>query len=373
MGSYLCKRTTFDLFYFFICVVILDGLLLIRDGLTILRYYPQSVATKTHGFSIVVAAHNESHHLSQLIPELLRQNYPDFEIILVLDRCTDNSREELKNFSDPRLRILTIDKLPAGYDGKKYALTKGINAATREWVLLTDADCRPVSDQWILSFNNRIHAETEILLGISPLQKQPSLLNGFIQYETLQTALKYISAAIRHQAYMGVGRNLAYKKSLFMKAGGFVGYQQAKGGDDDLFVQNNTTQTNTEVVIGHESLTKSPAKRTLREYLTQKTRHLSVGKYYRSKLKKVHSIRFSIHLLVWVSFLYLTFSDSRVVFILGVFGVLMLIKGVIFNAVARKIGNPFSHWWIPGMDLLYSLGIPVIRARTLFVKSIRWT
>src|SRR6185369_10371353 len=101
--------------------------------------------------SIVICAHDEIDNLRELIPLLMQQDYPDFEIIIVNDRSNDETFDYLLQETrvNSRLRMVKIDNLPAHVNGKKYALTLGIKAAKYETILLTDADCRPATNQWI--------------------------------------------------------------------------------------------------------------------------------------------------------------------------------------------------------------------------------
>ncbi len=95
--------------------------------------------------SIIVCAHDEEQNLRELIPILLDQNHPEFEIIIVDDRSNDGTFDLLlqETSKDHRLRMVHINRTPQLFNTKKYALTLGIKAAKYEWLLLTDADCRP--------------------------------------------------------------------------------------------------------------------------------------------------------------------------------------------------------------------------------------
>lgn len=319
-----------------------------------------------------MAAHNEAENLKDLLPTLLRQKYDHYEIILALDRCTDHSFEVADSFSDKRIRILEINQGPEDYNGKKYAISKAIHQATYEWILLTDADCRPASQNWIRCFNSKTSPRAQIILGLGAYTGSSGVLNALIRYETFQTALNYVSSAISGNPYMGVGRNLAYKKTLFLDTGGFGNFKHVTGGDDDLFVQSHADSTNTRLVLNPEGLTYSSPKRTWREYLQQKTRHMSVGKYYRSELKRSHFLNMTIHLVLWLSFLYLIFNYSDLWRIIGVFSLLLMVKGLFFIRIAKKTGIVYSVLWFPVVDFLFAVLMPLVGTRAVFVKNIKW-
>lgn len=355
----------------FVFLLITHLVLNLRVAITIIGYNPARVQQQIP-ISVIICAHNEHENLENLVPLILAQESVDFEAIVVLDRSTDGSEEFLNSIADHRLKTIVQDHLPADWDGKKLGLTKAIESSKNEWLLLTDADCVPTSSKWIKSFTELIDGNTALILGLSPYKIESGFLSRIIQYETFQTAIHYTSATLRGQAYMGVGRNIAYKKSSFHNAGGFSGIGHITGGDDDLLVQKIASNTNTRVNIGSESLTYSFPKRTWKEYLTQKSRHLSVGKFYRSKFKNEHTWRIIIHAGLWLSFLYLISFSSYPWRIIVPYGLLVLIKGLFFNKIASRTEMPLQMSWYPIMDLLYAVFLPLIAIRALLERNIRW-
>ena len=201
--------------------------------------------------SVIVCAHDEEQNLRDLIPLLLSQNHPDFEIIIVDDRSNDGTFDLLlqETSKDHRLRMVHVNRTPQLFNAKKYALTLGIKAAKYEWLLLTDADCRPDSKNWISSFTKHFSQTTQFVLGFSPYEKRPGILNAFIRFETLMSGIQYLSFASLGIPYMGVGRNLSYRRSKFLAEKGFNNFIKTTGGDDDLFVNQHARKANTAVCI----------------------------------------------------------------------------------------------------------------------------
>ncbi len=233
--------------------------------------------------SVIVCAQDEEQNLRELVPLLLEQQHPEFEVIIVEDRSNDNSFEYLLEESkkNPLLKIVRVDHKPGHVNGKKYALTLGIRSAKFDWILLTDADCRPSGNVWIADMVKEADDNTQFVLGFSAYRKLPGLLNSFIRFETLLTGIQYISYALLGRPYMGVGRNLAYRKSLFLSTKGFHPYLDTTGGDDDLFVNQHANKRNTKISIGSDSLVHSAPEQSWHGFYVQKIRHLSVGKYYK--------------------------------------------------------------------------------------------
>ncbi|MEQ9414216.1 MAG: glycosyltransferase, partial [Cyclobacteriaceae bacterium] len=222
--------------------------------------------------SVIVCAHDEEQNLRDLIPMLLQQDYVDYEIIVVEDRSNDGSFDYLYDLANQhhQLRMIPVKSKPDHVNGKKFALTLGIKAAKHDWVLLTDADCMPQSNQWIKEMSSQFSNDTDIVLGYSPYIKSSGFLNSFIRYEGLTTAIQYAAMAMLGKPYMGVGRNLAYRKNIFLNNKGFRSHLSVTGGDDDLFINEVCKGSNTKLCAGVNSIVYSKPKTTWSEYYFQK-------------------------------------------------------------------------------------------------------
>ena len=238
--------------------------------------------------SVIVCAHNEYDNLQDYLSILLEQDYPCYEVIVVDDSSEDGSDLLLERWSR-QYGNLYHTFVPRGarvLSNKKLALTIGIKAAHHDYLLLTDADCRPESKHWIREMMKGFSNEqTELVLGFSPYFEKKGLLNHIIGYDTLFNGLQYMGMARAGKPYMGVGRNLAYKRETFFSVGGFKGLLGNRAGDDDLFVNRIANAANTVVVNNPNSIVWSVPKTTWREWFHQKRRHLSVSPQYRTKSK----------------------------------------------------------------------------------------
>ena len=238
--------------------------------------------------SVIVCAHNEYDNLQDYLSILLEQDYPCYEVIVVDDSSEDGSDLLLERWSQ-QYGNLYHTFVPHGarvLSNKKLALTIGIKAAHYDYLLLTDADCRPESKHWIREMMKGFSNEqTELVLGFSPYFEKKGLLNHIIGYDTLFNGLQYMGMARAGKPYMGVGRNLAYKRETFFSVGGFKGLLGNRAGDDDLFVNRIANAANTVVVNNPNSIVWSVPKTTWREWFHQKRRHLSVSLQYRTRSK----------------------------------------------------------------------------------------
>lgn len=236
------------------------------------------------GVSVVVCAHNEAHNLQAYLQALVSQKYPEFEVIVVNDSSEDDTQLILSRYAQrfPNLRLTFVPNHAWVRSSKKLALTLAAKAAKYDYLLLTDADCRPESPYWIAEMmKGFVKPETEVVLGYGAYFEMPQRLNKLIRFDTIFNAMQYLGAAMSRHPYMGVGRNLAYKKSTFFGNNGFAGLLGERAGDDDLFVNKVATHKNTEVVVTPNSFTWSVPKTTFREWRMQKYRHLSVAPVYR--------------------------------------------------------------------------------------------
>lgn len=324
------------------------------------------------GLSIVIAAHNEKENLKNLVPLLLRQNYPDLEIIIADDRSSDESWGFLSSIKDARLKTIRIDKVPANYNPKKFALTEAIRRSSKEIILLTDADCIPASDIWARKMSERFSGEKEIVLGYSPYQKEKGFLNLFIRFETFLTGLQYLSFACVGFPYMGVGRNMAYLKKHFGEKG-FEGIRSMTGGDDDLFIGKVSSGKNTTVCIDRDAQMISLPKKSFLDFFRQKQRHMAVGIRY-SFRNKIKAGLFPLsQIFLYFSLLLLFFTSIPISALLAIFILRTLAIIVIFVLIARKLGETINWFWFPVLDLSYLISYIIIGIPAVFTRNkIKW-
>jgi len=199
--------------------------------------------------SIIICARNEAENLQNFLPSILEQSYPDFEVIVVNDCSEDNSYVILSNYQTkyPHLRISNVNKDPKFTHNKKFAQFIGIKAARNEILLFTDSDCKPESDKWLEGMTSHFDSKTSFVLGYGGYLSEKGFLNKYIRYDSLTIAMQYLGMAIRGLPYMGVGRNLAYRRSVFFENKGFGSHNHIVSGDDDLFVNSIANGKNTSV------------------------------------------------------------------------------------------------------------------------------
>lgn len=324
--------------------------------------------------SVIISARNEAQNLAQFLPSILTQDYPDYEVIVINDCSGDGSDIILMDMQEryERLKVVTITEHDRFKTGKKFALTLGIKAARHEHMLFTDADCTPASDQWIRLMVRNFDDRTQIVLGFSPYERTGGLLNTFIRFETLKTGINYLSSALAGDAYMGVGRNLAYTRSLFFSSKGFASHMHLMSGDDDLFVNQNATPANVRVELDADSFTYSPAKRTFSTWYRQKKRHSGVGKYYQSRHKSMLTIDaisgFIFYVLLIVAFIF----QRDMLLALGLLLLRMVVQYIMYVPIFKKLKAKDLLLYLPFLDLFYYFYLNIFGLIGSFAKTKQW-
>jgi glycosyltransferase involved in cell wall biosynthesis len=326
------------------------------------------------GVSVIIAAHNELENLKKLIPALLAQHYPDFDIILADDRSQDETASFiLKNFKDPKLKVIKITEIEPDKNPKKNALSAAIALSSKEIILLTDADCLPLSHEWISEMTREINHGKEIVLGYSQYERKPGFLNLMIRYETFYTAVQYFSLTLSGNPYMGVGRNLCYLKKSFLKNNGFDGHRNVTGGDDDLFIKDIANKDNVGICLSKAGQTISIPKSDFSSWIRQKRRHLSVGKHYKVKDRLILALLSLSQISFWLSLLILSLIqfNSSLIIIGFILRTSLLIP--IFVLILNKLEDRIKWYALPFLDLIYVIYYISAGLRAISSKNIRWT
>lgn len=309
--------------------------------------------SQNHPVSVIICARDEDENLARNLPGVLVQSYPStYEVVAVNDNSLDDSKyilQELKK-TFKSLNVVELTQEAVHISGKKYPLSIGIREAKHEVLLLTDADCVPASEQWIKKMQDGYDDNIEIVLGYGAYHKKGGILNKLIRFETFHTALQYLSYALAGLPYMGVGRNLSYKKSLFFKSKGFSSINHIPSGDDDLFVNKTATKNNTAVVIDPDAITRSIPRTTWKGWLRQKSRHYTTAKFYKPKHKFLLGLYFCTQFLYYPALTAaIIFYDWR--FALGVFGFRFLIQAVVLYKSMKKMGEKDLWPWFLFLDM----------------------
>ena len=322
----------------------------------------------------------ERDNLANYLQALLTQDWPEYEVIVVDDESEDNTRAVVESYmvQDPRLRLTFVPYGARVGSTKKLALTLAAKAAKYDYLLLTDADCVPESNHWIREmmsgFNQR--EGVDLVLGFGAYYAEKGHINCLERFDTLFNGLHYLGAAICGHPYMGVGRNLAYRKALFFESGGFTRQMTNRSGDDDLFVNRVATKQNTAVVLSRESYTWSISKKTIKAWWQQKRRHLSVSPDYRQETQfrlalepmtrgLFYAMVIAMMVLYWPQTI-MEIPALPFLIAVGLFLVRWITQAAILNVSARRMGQKrfgmFSILW-------FDIALPLVNLWMLIVPK----
>jgi len=312
----------------------------------------------TPALSVIICAKNEAINLKKHLPIILKQDYPNFEVVVVNDASSDESDmilAELKK-SHNNLYYTNIPENKRFYQGKKLALTLGIKAAKNEHLVFTDADCYPESDQWLREISQAFDDSKEIVIGYGRFEKKKSLFNLFLRYETFFNTVQYMGFTLRKKPFMAVGRNLAYKKSLFQKSNVFHKYLNIASGDDDLFIKECATPTNTAIIANLNSQTTSIPPNNFSEWLTRKARHLTTSTHYKFSIKWWLSLEPLSRQIFWTLGICSLFFHIFVPISLGLVVSRIIIQYIVLAKAGKALSEKNLYIW----SILFDAIIPIV-------------
>ena len=325
------------------CIILFIRVFYIIFFFTRLAFYKPKAKTafRTSPISVIICARDEAANLAKNLPGILVQKYNStHEVIVVNDNSYDDTKYLLENLGKEfkQMHVVELTQEAMMIPGKKFPLSIGIKTAKYEIVLLTDADCVPASENWIQSMQAVYDDDTEIVLGYGAYHKKEGLLNKLIRWETFHSALQYLSYALAGKTYMGVGRNLSYKKAIFFRHKGFSAHNNLPGGDDDLFINMAATATNVKINIDAQSFTLSEPATTFAAWKSQKFRHYSTSKYYKASHKFLLGLyafaQFLCYPLLIVSAIFYDWKCCIIPFV-----IFILIAGIIYAKAMKKLGE----------------------------------
>lgn len=314
------------------------------------------------GVTILVCARNEATNLCRHLPVLLEQKcVSPYEVLVVDDASDDATPDVLASFQRQysHLRVLRIGKKK--FLGKKHALTQGIASAKYDLILLTDADCQPCSSHWLhcMTAALRHNPAVEVVLGYAPCGHRADALpdtwlDRWIRFETDHTAWTYFSFAQMGLPYMGVGRNLAWRRQAFERVGGFSGHAHLLSGDDDLLVSSMATSDNTATCLDPLAFVFSEGKKTWRGWYAQKRRHLSTGASYRPVHRLLLGALALSHSGHYAALLVLTFTEWAL-WAWTLWAARMAVLYLGWLRVARAFRTPRQWATLPVLDAMMGI------------------
>jgi hypothetical protein len=220
----------------------------------------------------------------------------------------------------------------------------------------------------ILNFSDK----KQLVLGYAPYKIEKSFINKIIRLDTAMIAMNYFSFALAKLPYMGVGRNIAYTKSLFNSVNGFKSHYAVISGDDDLYVQESAKNKNYTIEIDPSTYCISRGESDWKSWVTQKTRHYTTTGKYQVIKKLLLGIYPLTLILAWISFVSLLVNPEYRLLSSSVFGFVMLLKWWIQGKCLVKLKASGFVYLFPILDLFYAFLIPWIYYTSEKTNQFRW-
>lgn len=337
-------------------------------------YKKNKTSSSSDPVSVVVCARNEYENLKKNLPAILEQDFPEFEVVVVDDCSDDDTAFLLQTFTKtyPLLKVVTIRENVNFFSGKKFPLSIGIKSAKYDILVLTDADCIPESNQWLKRIQSNYTEGVEIVLGYGRYEKLKGFLNLLIRFDTVHIAMQYLSFALAGIPYMGVGRNLSYRKTMFYARNGFQSHYKLKSGDDDLFINRAANSRNVRIEISSESHTESEPKKSFIEWIAQKRRHFTTSGHYLFW----HQILLGMYYLSQFGFyafgIFLLCNLENLIIVISLIVIRMALHYFIFFKCLKKLNEKLLLVTLPLLELILLILNPFIVVVNIFNKDKKW-
>ncbi|MBR4070583.1 MAG: glycosyltransferase [Bacteroidaceae bacterium] len=328
-------------------------------------------ATALPSVSIVVYAHaEEAEDLPNLLPALLAQKYPQFEVIVVNDGVSFEVQNAIALYECEHDNVYQTGIPDTVYNvsRKKLGITLGIKAAKNDVIVLTESNCKPVSDNWLSSIARNFVPGVDVVLGYTRMMdKSGAKQSGFQVFNRALFAMKYFSFAIMKKPYMGVGSNLAYRKEVFFANKGFSSKLNLHFGDDDLLVNEIANGRNTRIEVSPDSIVESFHEDVREAWSELRMRYNFTSKYLRTSSRTIFAIETVAYMLFWavlIAAVAMLLPQAFVgtlsyIIALAIVFVIALLMWLLIWYVYRCVGRMLGESVKPGLAPLYLLVRPI--------------
>lgn len=319
--------------------------------------------------SVIIYAREEVENLRRSLPAILEQDYPQFEVIVVNDGDADGSEDYLSSLEEryPHLYHSFVPDSSRYISRRKLAVTLGIRASKYDWLVMTHADCLPQSDRWLRLLARNFTPRTQVVLGYSGYEHRKGWLHKRVAFDNLFGSMRYLGFALAGAPYMGIGRNMAYRKELFYKQKGFSAHLNLQLGDDDLFINQVANADNTRVETDAKAIVRMQPVQRCKEWREEKIGYASTARHYRGMQRRLAGLetltRLAFH-ASWIGALAIGIAHfhwlaAGIAFLL--FLLRFTVQAVVVNRTAKELDEVRRYYFsLPLFDLLQPM------------QSLRW-
>ena len=297
--------------------------------------------TYTPPLSVILVAKDAASDLQKNLPAILEQDYPEFEVIVIYEQSADDNCEDVLKLLQEKYPHLHHSFIPdsARYiSHKKLGITMGIKASHYDWLVFTEPNCRPESNQWLRKMARNFTSNTDIVLGYSNYEKTKGWFNRKITFDTMLNSMRQLGRAIGGHPYTGCGRNLAYRKSLYYNQKGFASHLNLQRGEDDLFVNRTANKKNTHIETSPESIVRITAPHFKKNWAEDKLSYNMTSHYFKGISRYVMGFETCSRLLFFLAIIaclvYGIWIQDWIT--VGIASCLWLIRFILLLVVFRK-------------------------------------
>ena len=311
--------------------------------------------------SVILCARNEADNLRKALPAILEQDYPQFEVIVINDASTDETEDVLEEKYPHLYHSFTPDS--ARYiSHKKLALTLGIKASKYDWLVFTETNCIPASKDWLKLMARNFTSQTQVVLGYSGYDRTKGWLHKRVAFDTLFQSLRYLGLALAGKPYMGIGRNLAYRKELFFKQKGFSSYLNLQRGEDDLFINQIANSSNTRVETDLNATMRIQPVYRYKDWKEEKVSYMATARFYHGAQRYLLGFETLSCLLFYATCIagivlgILDFHWLAAGITLLLWLIRYTVQAIVINQTAKEMGGNRKYYFsLPVFDILQPL------------------
>lgn len=316
--------------------------------------------------SVIILVKNQGEKLLKLLPFILEQSHSKFEIVLINNASSDETNDIVESFSEKHtnIKVVNVENNEAFWASKKYALTLGIKASKYDHLLFTNANCNPVSKDWISEMSKNFTSKKTIVLGYKKFKKENSILNIFIRFENLLTAIKCFGFSKLNSTFMAFDGNYAYDKATFFKVNGFINHMKINYGETDLFIKDASTKENTAYCISENSFIETDAPKSFFKWFSEKKDAAFIKKEYKFKHRfLLNTFAFTkILFYILATILFFTYPYQIPLSIVLFY---CLVYYIIIGISAKKLKEPQIIFFLPFLEI----GLLLIQI-TIFISNL---
>lgn len=253
--------------------------------------------------SVIVYAHNEAENLRHMLPYLLNQEYPEYEVIVVNDGMIVEDSNVVAEFRCKygNLYETFVPDDTRNVSRRKLALMVGIKAAKNDIIVTTNANSKPTSEKWLRAMCRHFTDGVDVVIGQSVYNYRSDHRSNrlFRCFDSVCTRALYTAWAIACKPYRGTSDNLAYRRDVFFANKGFSKSMNLHYGDDDIFVSEIADKHNTRVELSDESFVNTVYEEPARALRERKFRYDFTSRYIRTHAFVAERI---MYIAYWIGF-----------------------------------------------------------------------